>query len=138
MKVTKTLLVLIAFTFMVSTGCSNRLVDFTVISSKNADIGLDRSKGVQTSGSKSYVFGFGWNLKDAMDKALQNAGPQYDLLVDGVVRTTSYVFVLGVKVEGVAVASNELRAEMGEEKYQEWLKTSNLFDPDSYSLNESD
>jgi len=129
---------LLVFMLVLSTGCAHRLVDFTVISSKNADIGLDRSKGVQTSGSKSYVFGFGWNVKDAMDIALQEAGQEYDLLVDGVVRTTNYVFVTTVKVEGVAVASIELRADLGEEKYQEWLKTSNIFDPGNYPVEKTD
>lgn len=103
------------------TSCSFRLVDFTVISSKNVNLNIDRAKGVKVEGKKSYFLGIGWNIKDAMDVALENAGPEYDLLVDGVVRYGSYPFVATVTVEGTAVSSRGMKAELGEEGYQEWL-----------------
>ncbi len=111
--------------------CTIRLVDFTVISTKNAEIGVDKTKAVQTEGKKSYIFNMGFNLKDALDDALENAGPKYDLLVDGVVLYTSYPFVTVVKVKGLAVSSTELRAELGEEGYRNWCESNNIFDPEN-------
>lgn len=104
------------------TSCSARLVDFTVISSKNVNLNIDRTQGVKTEGSKTYFLGLGWNIKDAMDLALENAGPEYDLLVDGVVRYTSLPFVSVIKVEGVAVSSSAMVAEMGQEGFEKWLQ----------------
>ena len=76
---------------------------------------MDRNKGRTTEGKKGYFLGFGWNLKDAIDDAIRSAGPQYDLLIDGIVRVQNLPFVLVVKVEGVAVSSSDLKAEMGNE-----------------------
>lgn len=104
------------------TSCSARLVDFTVISSKNVNLNIDRSQGVKTEGSKTYFLGLGWNIKDAMDLALENAGPEYDLLVDGVVRYTSLPFFSVIKVEGVAVSSSAMVAQMGQEGFEKWLE----------------
>lgn len=115
-------LIMVALAVMTLTSCSFRLVDFTVISSKNVNLNIDRSQGVKTEGKKSYFLGIGWNIKDAMDEALEAAGPEYDMLVDGVVRYTSYPFVSGVTVEGTAVSTKAMKARMGEAGFQEWLK----------------
>ncbi|MGC9354005.1 MAG: hypothetical protein ACP5D9_09215 [Mariniphaga sp.] len=108
--------------------CTYRLVDFTVISTKNAEIGVDRTKGVPTEGEKSYFFS-GFNLKDAMDIALENAGSQYDLLIDGVVTVQNIWFVTTVKVKGTAVSSTDLRASLGEDGFKKWRLANNIFDP---------
>ncbi|WP_373057607.1 hypothetical protein [Zunongwangia sp. H14] len=56
-----------------------------------------------------------------MDIALENAGPEYDILMDGVVRYASYVFVTVINVEGKAYNSTEMRTAMGALEYDEWL-----------------
>ncbi len=119
--------VVLVLVLAMASSCSNRLVDFTVISTKNAEIGVDRSKGKPTEGKKFYFLTM-WNLKDAIDIALENAGPEYDLLIDGVVTYKSF-FGISIKVKGLAVSSKQLRSELGEEGYQEWLKQNNLTDP---------
>ncbi len=120
MKIKSLLLVMIAV--MTLSSCSMRLVDFTVISSKNVNLNIDRAQGVKTEGKKSYFLGLGWNIKDAMDIALEKAGPEYDLLIDGVVRYGSYPFVSTITVEGTAVSSRKMVAALGETGFQEWLK----------------
>jgi len=115
-------LLIVAIAAMTLTSCSIRLVDFTVISSKNVSLDIDKSEGIQTEGKKSYFLGIGWNIKDAMDEALEAAGPEYDMLVDGVVRYTSYPFVSGVHVEGTAINTRAMKERMGEAGFQEWLK----------------
>ncbi|WP_300439716.1 hypothetical protein [Christiangramia sp.] len=57
-----------------------------------------------------------------MDEALEAVGPDHDMLVDGVVRYTSYPFVSGVTVEGTAAGTRAMKARMGEAGFQEWLK----------------
>ena len=116
----KSLLVLAVLTLTLSS-CSIRLVDFTVISSKNVSLDIDRTQGVKVKGDKTYFLGIGWNIKDAMDAALEKAGPQYDLLIDGVVRYGSYPFIATVTVEGTAVSSKAMKSAMGEEGYKDWL-----------------
>lgn len=108
------------------TSCSFRLVDFTVISSKNVSLDIDRSQGKKVKGEKSYFLGIGWNIKDAMDRALETAGPEYDLLVDGVVRYGSYPFVSSVTVEGTAVSSKAMKNKLGDAGFKDWLNGKKL------------
>ncbi len=80
-------------------GCATRLVDFTVISTKNQIATEGFAKGSRVTGSDC-VFVFliplgAPNLKSAIDKAIEGAGPGYDALVDGVVYTKNYSFLLG-------------------------------------------
>jgi len=91
------------------TSCSQRLVDFTTISTKNVTLpGIKKSEGVRVKASKTYIFGIGWNIKDGIDKALEQAGPNFDLLVDGVVRYSTFPFWSTIKVEGTAVESEKM------------------------------
>ena len=103
------------------TSCSVRLVDFTVISSKNVSLDIDRAQGKKVKGEKSYFLGIGWNIKDAMDKGLDSAGPEYDLLIDGVVRYGSYPFIASVTVEGTAVSSRSMKNKLGEAGFKDWI-----------------
>ncbi len=111
--------------------CSTRLVDFTVISSKNHSLKIDKTQGVKVSASSNGFLGLGTSIKDAMDKALEQAGPEYDLLIDGVVKVNNYWIVSGFKVEGTAISSSQLKASLGAEGYQEWCQENNIFDPSS-------
>ncbi|MCM4156303.1 hypothetical protein [Christiangramia antarctica] len=115
------LFALIVLAGILSVSCSVRLVDFTAISSKNVNLNVNTSEGVKTEGSKSYVFGFGFNIKDALDLALENAGPEYDMLMDGVVRYSNYFFVATVEVEGTAYNSRNIRTTMTKAEYKNWL-----------------
>ena len=125
-----TLVILFSVLF---TSCAIRLVDFTVISSKNHAIHFDLDQGKATSGKSMGFMALGTNIKDAMDKALENAGPQYDVLVNGVVRSENYFFFGGYQVEGTAVSSRELISFYGEEGYQKWLDGKTVFNPEQAS-----
>lgn len=122
----KSIFALMILSAMIMTSCSSRLVDFTVISSKNVQLAADLTKGKKVEGKKSYIFGIGWNIKDAMDIALEKAGSEYDLLVDGVVRYGSYPFVAVISVEGTAISSRVMIQQLGEAGYQQWLKGKKL------------
>lgn len=115
-------LFMLAMAVILLSSCSARLVDFTVISSKNHSIKFNLDEGKITKGKSMGVLGFGVNIKDAMDEALENAGPQYDVLVNGVVRSKSYYVYGGFEVEGTAVNSRKLIAKLGQEGYENWLQ----------------
>jgi hypothetical protein len=119
------LLIALSVLFMLQS-CSMRLVDFTVISSKNCNLRIDKSQGIRVIGNSNGFLGVGASIKDAMDKALQSAGPDYDLLLDGVVRLNDYVFVSGYKVEGTAVSTSKMKAQMGVEAFEEWCKANKI------------
>lgn len=124
-------LTIISFSFLFLSSCTHRLVDFTVISSKNVSLNIDRTEGKRVEAKKSYFLGIGWNLKDALDAALEGAGVEYDLLVDGVVSYTDWPFVLTVKVEGVAMSSTMMKKSLGDAGYKEWLESQDIFNPNS-------
>ena len=92
---------------------------------------IDKTNGKQVDESKGYVLGIGWNIKDAMDKALESAGPSYDLLVDGVVRYTSYPFYLSISVEGTAINSRKMRSSMGDAGFEKWLEGKDTYSKDT-------
>ncbi|HPF07214.1 MAG TPA: hypothetical protein P5120_12030 [Spirochaetota bacterium] len=85
-----------------STACTHRLVDFTVISSKNCDVRgkkMQRVKGSDGSCSMIPV-----NLKEALDRAIEQQ-PGADALIDGVVYYKIYPFYHKYEVEGTAIAT---------------------------------
>lgn len=123
-----TMLILLALSLTLGS-CSMRLVDFTVISSKNVNLNIDKTQGKPAEATKGYFLGLGWNIKDAMDKALEEAGPEYDLLVDGVVSYSSYPFWASIKVKGTAMSTSKMKMSMTETEYNEWLAGLNILDP---------
>lgn len=127
MKNLKPNLIVILIAILTLTSCSQRLVDFTVISSKNHAINFDLEQGKATTGKSMGVFALGTNIKDAMDEAIVNAGPQFDILINGVVRAKSYMFYGGYVVEGTAVSSKQLIANLGQDGFEKWKKENNVF-----------
>jgi hypothetical protein len=63
-------------------GCSQRIIDFTVISSKNINLPVAHGS-TRVTGEDCKIFGQPM-LKGAVDKAIESAGTDYDGLVDGV------------------------------------------------------
>lgn len=103
--------------------CSYRLVDFTAISSKNValDLALAKKMGKRTEGSKKYFLGVTYNIKDALDDALEKAGPNYDLLVDGVIYYKDAFFVVTVICEGIAIDTSLMKKKLGQVGFEKWL-----------------
>jgi hypothetical protein len=134
MKSVKFSLLLMLAAMLTFTSCTSRLVDFTIISSKSHNLKIDKSLGVRVSGSSNGFLGLGASIKDAMDKALQSAGADYDLLIDGVVRVNDYLFVSGYKVEGTAISSNKMKASLGAKGFEDWCKANNVFAPSTSAV----
>lgn len=90
-------------------GCTIRMVDFTVISTKNVKI-PSVAKGPRVTGEDCVLvvlFPLGIpDMKEAIDRAIEKAGPEYDALVDGVVYRLNHSFLFGqvcFKVEGTPI-----------------------------------
>ena len=108
--------VFITFVVFLLAGCTRRIVDFTIISTKNVAVPVD-SKGLRIKGEDCVVvilFPFGVpTIKEAIDRAIENAGPEYDALIDGVIYAGNYSFIFGQQcfiAEGTAI-NTKLRKE---------------------------
>ncbi|MEE9338416.1 MAG: hypothetical protein V3U87_10070 [Methylococcaceae bacterium] len=105
----KVIIVLFTTFFLFLSGCTKRVVDFTVISTKNVSIPT-ADKGKRITGEDCVVvilipFGIP-NLKEAIDRTIENAGSEYDALVDGVVYQLNHSFIFGqqcFRVEGTPI-----------------------------------
>lgn len=90
---------------LVAGGCSYRLADLTVVSTKNVYAeGADLTKLPQRQGVEAKDVGFlgiGANIEDAVDKALEKG--QGNLMIDAVVYQWSAPFVGGYKVRGTII-----------------------------------
>jgi hypothetical protein len=84
-------------------GCATRLTDFTVISTKN--VGLAVQKGRRVKAEDCALLGKP-NLKAAIDKAIESGGDvNADMLIDGVVTYEERALDNCYIVEGNVVAS---------------------------------
>jgi len=86
-----------------STACTHRLVDFTVISSKNCDVRGKKMQRVKGSDGQCVFMGLP-SMKEALDRAIESQ-PGADALVDGVVYQKMYPFYQKFEVEGTAIAT---------------------------------
>jgi hypothetical protein len=102
-------------------GCSTRILDFTVISSKNVNIKVkDSARGERVSGEDMAVYVFfplgQPQVKNAVDRAIEKAGPGFDALLDGVIYYKYNVFILfgsfGYTVEGTPIKTSQLIVEL--------------------------
>jgi hypothetical protein len=98
----------------IMSSCSQRIIDFTVISSKNVTLRLpDDGKGKKVEG-KDMVFCAPYcgmpNLKQAVDRAIESAGPGFDALIDGVVFNKMELFTSGYVVTGTPIKTGKLKA----------------------------
>ena len=91
-------LLVVAFSF---SACTYRLVDFTVISSKNTTVKGKVGKRVKGSDGKCVFLGVP-NMKEAIDRAIQQE-PGADALIDGVLYQKVYPYYQVFEVEGTAI-----------------------------------
>lgn len=113
-------------TLLVS-GCSTRMIDFTAISSKNMQLQIPpeaMGERVEAEDKQLWLFVvFGYlpiqnrpNLKEAVDRAIESAGPGYDALVDGVVYQTFEYYLLamrgGYKVVGTPIKTSVMAGSL--------------------------
>lgn len=104
--------------------CSQRVLDFTIISSKNTSLKIPESaKGARVMGEDMaayFIFPLGNpQVKEAVDRAIEKAGPGYDALLDGVIYSHYKVFLLfgtfGFSIEGTPIKTADLVALLKQE-----------------------
>lgn len=105
------LLVVLLIILFLGSGCSVRVADLTLVSTKNIDLSnvtLDLKKGKRTKGEDCvfvFLFPFGIpNLKDAIDDALEKANG--NIMVDQVSYYVNKSFLIGqscIEVEGTVL-----------------------------------
>ncbi len=123
----KSILFCTLFSLLLFSSCSYRLLDFTVVSSKNTNLNIPSgAKGERVEGKSMGVFSIGVNIKEAVDAAIENAGPEYDALIDGVLSSKSYYFYGGYICEGTPINTEKLQAYWGEEKFENWAQNHDI------------
>jgi hypothetical protein len=95
---------------------------------------IDKSKGKEVNIKDLKAFGINATIKGALDKAIESAGPGYDLLVDGVISYSSYWFVSGYRVKGLAVNTMKMKSELGEEGFNNWLRAHEVVTPENSNV----
>lgn len=125
----------VAFAAIVGAGCSTRIIDFTVISSKQIQLSIpDSARGGRVTGEDKklyFLFPLGTpQLKDAVDRAIEKSGPGYDALIDGVVRYQGAFLIgkFGYIVEGTPVKMSLVKGaslELDDVLYHSSLEISN-------------
>lgn len=103
-------------------GCSRRVLAFTVVSSKNVSMKVDPSGVGKRTEGVDYVWYFlsiplgTPNLKEAVDRAIESAGTEYDALTDGVIYSQFRFYLVtskvGFKVVGTPVNTKKLMAQL--------------------------
>lgn len=101
--------IVLAIILLFVSGCSYRMADLTIASTKLHTIQNFKLPQKRVKGKSLGLFGEGASLGDAIDDALQQAGADYDLLIDVVVRRKTYLLVEGFLVEGTAINSRTSR-----------------------------
>ena len=91
---------------MIAAGCSFRVADLTLVSTKNIDLSharLDMREGRRFKGEDcKFVFSFALpNLEDAIDDALEKGGG--NIMVDQVTYQKSRLFFACIEVEGTVL-----------------------------------
>lgn len=86
--------------------CKARMLDFTVISSKNVELNVKKDAHRVVGKNSS-------TIKGAIDNAIEEAGPGYDAIIDGVIYSHVYYFVIFAAiryhVEGTPIKTSEQR-----------------------------
>lgn len=111
--------------------CSFRLIDeAAIIKTEKSIMEQEISIGKKVEGKEYFPYLLGYNIQGAIDEAFENAGENYDMLINTSVDTKHYYFIIYfsqyVVVKGTAVNSNELRKSMGDEKYSQWISQQNV------------
>lgn len=117
---------LLLFVALTNTSCKVRLIDFTIISSKNHSLNLEDAMGERVTGKSMGFMGINTHVKDAVDDAIKKGGKGSDALIDGVVRAKIRPFWVGYVVEGTAVNTKKLKALLGEEGFKDWAANRNM------------
>lgn len=111
---------LVMMLMILASGCSRRMMDYTIISSKNMQLQIPSdAMGPRVEGRDEVwvvIVPFGTpNIKEAVDRAIESAGPGYDALIDGVLYQTMSYYVLaskiGFRVEGTPIRTSVVSLE---------------------------
>lgn len=107
---------------LILSACTTRVTDFTIISTKNHQINVSQeARGPRVEGEDMaamilFIPTGQPNVKNAVDRAIESAGPGYDALVDGVVNYYFAYFILGAsfgyKVEGTPIKTSDMQASL--------------------------
>ncbi len=133
MKRIWTTLLLVSCSCIFLAGCTTRLVDFTIISTKNVKL-PKTGLGSRAEGKDCVFLILGIptgvpNIKEAIDRTIESAGREYDALVDGVLSHSAWFALLVgqvcYKIEGTPI-NTKVSVSMNEDQKKNLMLHSRL------------
>ncbi len=122
----KVSLLVLLIAFFVGSGCSNRIADLTLVSTKNIDLSnasLDLKHGKRTKGEDCkfvFIVPFGMpSLEEAIDDALEKG--RGNIMVDQVSYAVNKSFIVGqmcIEVEGTVLRTAEKRTSRRQNRHR--------------------
>ncbi|WP_430934160.1 hypothetical protein [Saccharicrinis sp. 156] len=101
-----------------------------IVTNKSNNVVTSYQGNKKVTGDSYHPYLMGTNIDDAINGALEKAGPDYDMLIDATLEVNYYYMIIYfsnyITVEGTAVNSAELKAEMGEQEYFKWLSSKSV------------
>ncbi len=101
-----------------------------IMTNKSSNVVTSYQGNKKVTGDSYHPYLMGTNIDDAINSALEKAGSGYNLLIDATLKVNYYYMIIYfsnyITVEGTAVNSAELKAEMGEQEYFKWLSSKSV------------
>ncbi len=128
MKTMKLILSLILI-LSITTSCSVSLLNYSILSKK--EINIQNSGGIKVSGySNAWFKSQRKAVEEATENALNKAGENYDLLLNGTIEAEYKIFYTRIQVKGTAYKSSDLMNKYGKVGFEKWKKEQNLITKD--------
>ncbi len=126
---------------IVTWGSNVTVVDNGIImTNKSSHVVTSYQGNKKVTGDSYHPYLMRTNIDDAINRALEKAGPGYDMLINATLKVNYYYMIVYfsnyITVEGTAVNSTELKAEMGEQDYFKWLSSKNILQRNNLKKNE--
>lgn len=94
----------------------------------------------EVTGNSYHPYLMRTNIDDAINSSLEKAGPGYNMLINATLKVNYYYMIVYfsnyITVEGTAVNSTELKAEMGEQEYFKWLSSKDILQRNNLNRDE--
>lgn len=93
----------------------------------NRDLNIPNDSGIKVSGySDAWFKSQRKAVKEATGNALKQAGPEYDLLINGTIESEYRFLYLRYRVNGIAYKSVDLINKYGKIGFKKWKKDQKL------------
>ena len=106
-------------------GCKTRILDFTMLTNSQMPL-VTQNTAKRVSGKSLSTIKKNNSINKALKNALDDAGPDYDALIDGSIYFIQGVFLSGYEVSGVPIKVSAIKASMTDSEFEKYCLQHNL------------